>query len=82
MLGCRVGERDEHIGNVFVGAVVDLVRALQLVRARKSFEKRTDVIAKFAIADASLLEDVSSEDVKIKLRRNVQMAGVGKNRFD
>ena len=82
LLGRRSGERDEHVGNVFVGAVVDLVRALQLVRARKSFEKRTDVIAKFTIADAGLLEDVSGEDVKIKLRRNVQMAGVGKNRFD
>ncbi len=65
LLGRGAGERDQHIGNIFVGAVVhpgesvlwriDLVRALQLIRARKSFEQRADVIAKFAIANAGLL---------------------------
>ncbi len=67
LFGRGAGERDKHIGNVFMRAAVDLVRALQLVRARKSFEERADVIAKFAITNARLLQDMPGEDVKVKL---------------
>ena len=86
------GERDKHIGNVFAGAIVrpgesvlwriDLVRALQLVRARESFEQRANIIAKFAIADPGLLQDVPGQDVKVKLRRDVEMSRIGKNGLD
>jgi hypothetical protein len=41
---------------------------LQPVGAGKSFQKRTDVIAKLAIGNASLLQNVPSKHVKIKLR--------------
>ena len=92
LLGRGAGERDQHIGNIFVGAVVrpgesvfwriDLVRALQLIRARKSFEQRADIIAKFAIANAGLLQDVACENIKIELGRDVEMARIGKNGLD
>jgi len=92
LLGRGAGERDQHVGNIFVGAVVrpgesvlwriDLVRALQLIRARKSFEQRADVIAKFAIANAGLLQDVPGENIKIELGRDVEMARIGKNGLD
>jgi hypothetical protein len=75
-------DSDQHVGNVFVRAIVDLVRALQLVRARKSFEERADIIAKFTIADAGLLQNVSGEDVKIKLGRDVEMSRIGENGFN
>ncbi len=92
LLGRGAGERDQRIGNIFVGAVVrpgesvlwriDLVRALQLIRARKSFEQRADVIAKFAIANAGLPQDVPGENIKIELGRDVEMARIGKNGLD
>src|SRR5437773_8175207 len=92
LLGRGAGERDQHVGNIFVGAVVrpgesvlwrlDLVRALQLIRARKSFEQRADIIAKFAIANAGLLQDVPGENIKIELGRDVEMARIGKNGLD
>ena len=49
-------------------AIVDLVRRLQLIRARKIFEQRANVVAQLAIADASLSKDVASKNIKIKLR--------------
>jgi hypothetical protein len=54
----------------------------QKVRARKGFKNRSNVVAKFSVADACLLQNVPSEHVKIKLRRDVQMAGLAKNGFD
>ena len=82
LLGCGAGQRDQHIGNVFVRAMVDLARALQLVRAGKSFKQRSDIIAKFAVANAGLLQNVSGENVEIKLGRDVEMPRVGKNGLD
>ena len=67
LLRCGASQRDQHIGNVFVDAVVDLFRTLQLVGARKSLEQRPDVIAKLAIADAGLLLNISGQDVEIEL---------------
>ena len=82
LLRCCPSERDQHIGDVFVRVIVDLLGRLQLVRARKSFEERADVIGKFPIADSGLLQDMSREDVKIKLGRNPEMSGVAENRLD
>jgi hypothetical protein len=65
-----------------VGAVLNRTWTLELIRARKSFEQRSDIIAKFTIADAGLLQDVSGENIKIELGRDVEMSRVGKNRFD
>ena len=62
--------------------VVDLVRRTQLICSRKSFQERANVIGKFAITDASLLQNVPCEDVEIKLRRNAEMSGVAQNCFD
>ena len=61
-------ERDQHIGDVLVGATLDFVWCLQLTRAGKSFEKRSDVVTKFAIADTSLLQNITGQNVEIELR--------------
>ena len=62
------GEGDEHVRDVLAAVIFNLVRRLQSVRPRKRFQKRPDVIAKFSIDNASLLQDVPGEHVKIKLR--------------
>ena len=82
LLGRRALESNQHVRNVFVCVIVDLVRRFQLIRARKSFEQRADIIGEFSITDSSLLQDMSCEDVKIKLRRDPKMSAVAENRFD
>src|SRR5262249_16212458 len=67
LLGRGASESNQDVGNVFVGAIVDLGRTLELVRARKSFQERSNVIAKFAVADSSLLQNVPGENIEIKL---------------
>src|SRR5439155_17445279 len=69
LLGSRAGQRDEHVGNILLRAMIDLVRHLQPARARKRFKQRSDIIAKFAVADSALLQNVAGQNVKIKLRR-------------
>ena len=51
-------QRDEHIGNVLVGALVGRVRSVE-VRTRESLQQGTDVIGELAIDDASLPQDVT-----------------------
>src|SRR5438093_12746285 len=51
LFGRRASKRNQHIGNVLMDAVVDLVRRLQLIRARKSFQKRADIVGQFAVSD-------------------------------
>ncbi len=75
-------QRNEHVGNIFESVVLDLVGALQLAGAGKGFQKRSDVIAKFAVADSGLLQNVAGKHVEIKLRRNAQVRRVGQDRFD
>ena len=58
------------------------MRRTEEIRARKCFQKRTDVIANFAIADSRLLQDVPCEDVKIKLGRNRELIWPGQDRVD
>src|SRR6266550_5292976 len=62
--------------------MIDLVRYLHPVRARKSFKQRRDIIAKFAVADSALLQNVTGENIKIKLRRYPQMFAIGQNSLD
>ena len=59
-----------------------LLGNLQPARARKCFQQRRDVIAKLSISDSALLQDVASEHVKVKLRRNPKMPAVIQNRVD
>ena len=82
LLRRRAGQRDQHIGNVLAPALLAHVRRLQAVHARKSFEKRGDVIAQFPIGDSDISQDVAREDVKIKMRRDAKLAGIGKNRVN
>src|SRR6266566_7813067 len=82
LLGGRAGQGDEHIRNILLSAVIDLVGHLQPVRARKSFKQRRDVIAQFAITDPALLQNVTSQNIKIKLRRYPQMFAIGQNSLD
>src|ERR1700730_11279756 len=82
LLRRRAAERNEHVGDVFVRPFADFVRALKLAGARKRFQKRTDIVGKFPITDPGLLQDVTGQDVKIELRRDVQLSGVGKDCFD
>ena len=58
------------------------VRSPKKIGARKGFQNGGDVIAKFTIGDAGLLENVPGKHVKIKLRRDLKMSGVRKNRVD
>ena len=84
LLGSRAGQRDEHVRNILLhariagGLAASVLRHLQPVRARKSFEQRRDVIAQFAIADPALLQNVPGQNIKIKLRRYPQMSAVDK----
>src|SRR5439155_12403547 len=76
LLRTRPGQRDEHVGNIFVHALIDFIGDLQPVRARKRFEQRRHVIAKLPVADSALLQDVPGQNVKVKLRRYPQMSAV------
>jgi len=82
LLGSRAGQRDEHVRDILLSVAVDLVRHLQSVRARKSFEQRRHVIAQFTITDPALLQNVPGQHIKIKLRRNPQMSAIAQNGFD
>src|SRR5947207_32340 len=82
LFGSRAGQRDEHVGKILLSAIIDLVRHLQPVRARKSFKQRRDVIAQLAVADPALLQNVPRQNIKIKLRRYPQMFAIGQNSLD
>ena len=55
---------------------------MQTVHAGKSFEERSDVIAQLAIGDSDISQDVTREHVKIKVRRDAKLTGIGKNRVN
>ena len=76
LLVCRAGQRDEHVRDILLSAIIVLIRHLQSVRARKSFEQRRHVVAQFAIADPALLQNVPGQNVKIKLRRYSEISAV------
>ena len=62
-------QRDQDIGNVLFGEMMCLLGNLKATRgARKCLQQRRNVIAKLSVADSALLQDVTSEHVKIKLR--------------
>ena len=82
LLGSRAGQRDEHVRNILLGAMIDLARHLQPVRARESFKQRRDVITKLAIADPTPLQNVTGQNIKVKLRRYLQMSAIGQNCLD
>jgi len=56
--------------------MVGFIGDLQPARARKRFEQRRDIIAKFAVADSALLQNVPGQNVKIKLRRDPQVPAI------
>src|SRR5438874_8745370 len=66
LLGSRASQRYEHIGNILLSPMIDLVRHLQPAGARERFKQRRDVIAKLSFADSTLLQNVPGENVKIK----------------
>ena len=80
LLGRGAGERDEHVGYVCMAGIADLVRGLQSVRTRESFQERSDVVAEFSIDNSRLLQDMPGEHIEIKLRRNVEVPGVAQDR--
>ena len=82
LLWCGAGERNQHVGNVCVTVIVDLVRGLQSVRARKSLQERSDIITEFSIDNFRLLQDAPGEHVEIKLRRNVEVTSVAQDRVN
>src|SRR5439155_26538234 len=59
-----------------------LIGDLQSARVRKCFQQRRDVIAKLSVPDSALLQDVASEHVKVKLRRNPKMSALVQNSVD
>ena len=75
-------QRDQDIGNVLLSEMMCLLGNLEPARARKCFQQRRDVIAKLPVSDSALLQDVASEYIKVKLRRDVQLAAVIQNSVD
>ena len=45
----------------------------------KRFQERSNVITDLAIGYADVTEDVPGQDVKVKMRRDLEMAGSGKD---
>ena len=82
LLGRRPGQRDQHIGNILALRFPRHVRRAQPARARKRFEERRDVIAELAIGDADVAQDMARQDIKIKVRRNLEVSRVRKDRVD
>jgi len=76
LLGSGAGQRDQDIRNILLSAIANLVGNLQLIGARERFKQRRDIIAKLAVADSALLQDMPGKNVKIKLGRDPQMAAV------
>src|SRR5439155_16027295 len=72
-------QRDQDIGNVLFGQMMRLIGDLQSACVGKCFQQRRDVIAKLAVADSALLQDVASEHIKVKLRRNPKMSVLVQN---
>src|ERR1700736_727745 len=75
-------ERNEHVGEILMRRFVRRVRSPKQIGPRERFQNGSDVIAKFTIGDAGLLENVPGKHIKIKLRRNLKMSGLRKNRVD
>src|SRR5438046_3751874 len=75
-------QRDQDIGNVLFGEMMCLLGNLDPARVRKCFQQRRDIIAKLPVPDSALLQDVASEYIKVKLRRDVQLAAVIQNSVD
>src|SRR6266487_4736171 len=69
-------QRDQDIGNVLFGQMMCLLGNLHPARVRKCFQQRRDVIAKLAVADSALLQHVSRQNIKIKLRRYPEVSAV------
>src|SRR5512133_2636586 len=69
-------QRDQDIGNVLFGEMMCLLGNLKTARVRKCFQQRRNVIAKLSVSDSALLQDVTSEHVKVKLRRDPKMTAV------
>src|SRR4051794_15720230 len=59
-----------------------LVRRAEAAGARKSFEQGTHVITELAISNPNIAENVPGQDIKIKVGRDLKMAGPGKDRLD
>ena len=66
LLWIRASQRDQHIGNILLRAMIDLARYLQPVRARERFEQRGDIIAQLAVADPALLQKRGGPERKNK----------------
>src|SRR6476469_1391445 len=79
LLGSGAIQRDQNIRNVLFGEMMCLLGNLKPARVRKRFQQRRNVIAKLSVPDSALLQDVASEHVKIKLRRDMQLAAVIQN---
>ena len=63
----RLGERDEHIGNVLTARVGYQVRRAQSACAGKRFQERRHVITQLAIGNAGVAENMARQDIKIKV---------------
>ena len=82
LLGRRAGQRDQHIGNILALAFRGHVRRAQTARARKRLEQRRDVIAELPVLDPDIAQDMARQDIKIKVRRDLELSRVGKDRID
>ena len=72
----------EHIGEILARRFAGIrLWPTQEMRAGKIFEEGTDVIAQFPIADSGVAQNISRQNVEIKLGGNPQLAVSAQNRL-
>jgi len=74
------GQSDQHVGNILALSFLGHVRRTQPARARERFEERRDVIAQFPVRNPDIAQDMARQDIKIKVRGNLEMPGIRKDR--
>ena len=82
---CRwvgMAEREEQVRKILLARVRRAVRGGEPARAGKSFEERSDVVAKFSIGDLGSSQDVLGEDVEIKRGGDGELPALRQNRLD
>ncbi len=82
LLGRGSSQRDQDIGNILAFAFLGHVRRAQAARARERLEQRRDVITQLSVGDADVAQDMARQDIKIKMGRDLELTGIGKDGVD
>src|SRR5215211_412531 len=82
LFGGSLSQREQDIGNVLATSRISRLGELEIVHARKSFQKGSDIIAQFPIVNAGVPQDVPRQDVEVEVRRDGEVPGLRKDRLD